>query len=423
MELCIALEFIISSVLLRYIYKSDWIRVIVAIFSCIIMNIFFQICFTFISVEEIYVLEFVLSKILIGIIYTAHVNQFEWKKCFIITGACVLMDLIFYNLLLVFFHYISLNVKNMIAMDCLELLGYILIILIFYNKDIDVCKSIEIMTLKEGIFCTIIITFLCCILWFLSRSLTLQFEQQTSVVFAIILLLIVIFSLFCMEYYLYEKQKKRELVLQMKWNYEFQEQQKKYYQLKEEKNRELYALNHDFVKHLRIVERLIDLEEIQECKEYIRPLVKQVKSKEIFKSGNWVFDCFFCDMILESELNREQWSLVGLFPNLDYVSTNDLCVLFGNIFDNISEAMKEIEPKNRECKIKISSVKNMIFIDIWNKQNNNGKGACDVESKLHGFGLDNVNRVVKKYDGIMETREEEDIFYMRIGLKNIRSEQ
>lgn len=100
----------------------------------------------------------------------------------------------------------------------------------------------------------------------------------------------------------------------------------------------------------------------------------------------------------------------------------DITVILGNLLDNAIEACYELEEEKREIVLLLRMVKNQFFVLIENPFNGTirWKQGRPVTSKKdtcnHGIGLQNVKRVVEKYNGIMEMSEKNNIFKVKIML-------
>lgn len=110
------------------------------------------------------------------------------------------------------------------------------------------------------------------------------------------------------------------------------------------------------------------------------------------------------------------------------MSINFLCVtlwhmsiILGNLLDNAADALAKVDKKILDIKIKYE--RGILYISIYNSYN--GKIIVDKRGKLltgklekenHGLGLESVERIVKKYNGISKISYEEHIFKIDIML-------
>ncbi len=97
----------------------------------------------------------------------------------------------------------------------------------------------------------------------------------------------------------------------------------------------------------------------------------------------------------------------------------DLCVLFGNLFDNAIEAVGKCRKKF--IKINVTERKEYFIINMTNStiNNNIAFGVTSKANKLqHGFGLQSVCDIADKYDGDVDYNLKSGVFEIAVMLKN-----
>ena len=111
----------------------------------------------------------------------------------------------------------------------------------------------------------------------------------------------------------------------------------------------------------------------------------------------------------------------GQLPEECYIDAFDLCTIFSNLLSNAFEAAKKSE--GRSIEVECGYTTDMIFIIIQNDysgniQGSDGKFLTGKSNKeYHGFGLQNIERSVKKYSGNMNI-EVNKKFAVRIRMIN-----
>ncbi|MGL6009098.1 MAG: ATP-binding protein, partial [Culicoidibacterales bacterium] len=115
-------------------------------------------------------------------------------------------------------------------------------------------------------------------------------------------------------------------------------------------------------------------------------------------------------------------------PEKIVIEDFDLCVIFGNIFDNAIEAVQKCPENQRKITLKVF-IKNQNFVlsmqndfigEIKHKKDKIATSKAD--SILHGIGLSNVTQVVEKYQGDYEYYPEVQQFCVKIRIP-LREEQ
>lgn len=98
-------------------------------------------------------------------------------------------------------------------------------------------------------------------------------------------------------------------------------------------------------------------------------------------------------------------AVTGAFKNL---SETDLCALFGNVLDNAIEGCEGVEG-NGEIFVSVRNVRNTLMIKVVNSCVNTSvkkKGWLPASSKkekrLHGWGMESIAMIMKKYQGTMQ---------------------
>lgn len=102
------------------------------------------------------------------------------------------------------------------------------------------------------------------------------------------------------------------------------------------------------------------------------------------------------------------------------LSIYDMNIILTNLLDNSMEAVKSVEDKRIGIYIVYNKNRLQIKIDnLFEGERIKEKGhyvTTKADREGHGYGLKNVAKIVKKYDGIFEIREEGDRFTVEIVL-------
>ena len=112
-----------------------------------------------------------------------------------------------------------------------------------------------------------------------------------------------------------------------------------------------------------------------------------------------------------------------VFSTLPFTD-REIISLFGNLLDNALEACEKINDKERWIKIKIKKKNLLLYIEIANvleempKQIQKEFVSNKKDNGLHGYGMKNIQDIVKKYDGIFEYKVYEDHLIFMISIYN-----
>lgn len=168
------------------------------------------------------------------------------------------------------------------------------------------------------------------------------------------------------------------------------------------------ALRHDLRNHLITLQLLLAEEKQDEANRYISSLLeKTLPLKKTYSTGSDLVDG-----LLSVKLDAGSIQGIDVAVSLDirdgsFLSNFDLCILFGNVIDNALEACAALSPEEHPH-IHISGGKSANTLLLRFENTCKRKTAILVnglpltaktDAQLHGYGLRNVNAVLKKYDG------------------------
>ena len=198
-----------------------------------------------------------------------------------------------------------------------------------------------------------------------------------------------------------------------------QEENYKYLKKKEE---ETHKFRHDIKKHLYLTVKLGSGGKYKEQQDYLKTILGEVEiHKNYVTVHNGIVDAILNRYM---EICKEEgiiFQVKGAMPPHCYVEAYDLCTIFANLLENAVEASKETEEK--QISLTIGFEEDMIFIQQKNVfkgilHMENGQIKTTKQGKEHGYGLKNIEESIKRYNGTMNYRIEEQSFLMEIMLYN-----
>ncbi|MBQ2663812.1 MAG: GHKL domain-containing protein [Clostridia bacterium] len=179
------------------------------------------------------------------------------------------------------------------------------------------------------------------------------------------------------------------------------------------------GIRHDLKNHFATIGALID-EEPQKAHEYIKSLTQnQLQSVIRFvKTDNDSFNAIANAKIAVCE--REGIKVQTRIKNnsLSRLADDEIGIIFGNLFDNAIEAARQAEDKQINLDVTIKGE----YLSIIMTNSVQGSVLADNKSlettkknkSLHGYGTKSINRIVKKYDGMINYFEENGLFGCQI---------
>ena len=106
---------------------------------------------------------------------------------------------------------------------------------------------------------------------------------------------------------------------------------------------------------------------------------------------------------------------------LDFISTGDMCSLFGNMIENAVEAVDRVrEREKRLISVNIRPVAGQVFMSVENcfageVKAVDGLPVTDKENvEYHGYGLKSIRMIAEKYDGVFSYKAENGLFRVSV---------
>ena len=102
------------------------------------------------------------------------------------------------------------------------------------------------------------------------------------------------------------------------------------------------------------------------------------------------------------------------------MSDIDLCVVIGNLIDNAVEACEKVAPEHQFIRLYIGILQKQLYLSVSN-------ATCETVRKFdeqyisskrgnHGHGLKRINKIVDKYGGFINRKNEPGVFVTEIML-------
>ena len=99
------------------------------------------------------------------------------------------------------------------------------------------------------------------------------------------------------------------------------------------------------------------------------------------------------------------------------VDETELCIIIGNLFDNAIEAVKDLPDEQRQIDFSIQNPNGIFRIEMSNpyederrKVEHHYLTTKKGNTEMHGLGLMSVQKIVEKYDGLMEISDTDNVF-------------
>ena len=197
--------------------------------------------------------------------------------------------------------------------------------------------------------------------------------------------------------------------------------EQRYFEEVDQKNAEARMLRHDMNNHLAAVAMLLQEKKTEDAKEYLRHVMEGLEAtKPPVRTGIGVLD----GVLMAKETAAKE---KGIRMTMEFeggmqgcmVPDHELCSLFGNLLDNCVEACERLPQEKRWAKLKVNRQMEMVCIFCENPydeiKKEGGKLVTQkADSKNHGLGIRQMERIVKKHGGTMEIETENNVFSVSI---------
>lgn len=201
-------------------------------------------------------------------------------------------------------------------------------------------------------------------------------------------------------------------------------QQNKYYDnqlnLMKESLESTRALRHDFKNHISTIYAMAENDNKEALLLYLSQMFNTGSNKiKYANSGNMTIDSIINFKIQEAIQKDIQINHELIIPESMLIPSFDMTIILGNLLDNAINATSVLD-KDRNIDIKIWYSKGRMFLKIENTYNgeilikNNKLITTHLDKENHGIGLENVRKVLEKYDGSMDIKYINNIFSVTV---------
>ncbi len=301
--------------------------------------------------------------------------------------------------------YLYTNYKRVIAVLFAKILQFILIK--FFVKNVNFIKYIKDKTL----YIVAVILLLNHTLIFINeRELVVNIERinmdSITILFSLCsiqILLIYILNIF-------SKEMEEKFILKMDLDRKIHDKEIL------DMYTEMIGWRHDFRNHISMISGLLQVSTKEDVISYINEIDDSISKLD----KNIYTDNIAINSILISKMKIAEDKNIKISLNLKInseikVSNVDICTILGNLLDNSIEAC-DIIKDYKFINLKIASENNILVIKISNNTISgyvnevDGKFISTKNKDINGIGLIQVDSIVKKYNGYVNRKYENNIF-------------
>lgn len=179
------------------------------------------------------------------------------------------------------------------------------------------------------------------------------------------------------------------------------------------------GMRHDIKHHLIQIKDYANKGQMGQLEEYIREWEGDIPDNTRFsQSGQKEIDSLLNYMLEKAEMILTHIEVRVSVPNNLDINQYQVNIVLGNLLENAILAASK--SNNKELKVIVEERQGLLYIEIGNSYNQyfvmkNGKLlTTKTDKKAHGFGLENVKRVVEMCDGEMDIQAQKEWFQVKI---------
>ncbi len=188
-----------------------------------------------------------------------------------------------------------------------------------------------------------------------------------------------------------------------------------------EADKKMRAFRHDINGHIKALEGCLNNDDYDTLKLYL----ERMKENSLLKSSKSISGIAAVDAIAGeweeiADSQGIEWKWEGKINTKSEIDLFDLCILFSNILSNAVEAAQRVgEGRKKYITTQVETLRGKIVICVSNScLETTGKSKLLKTSKEdkvnHGFGINNIRRIVEKYEGDLSIKLENSVFEIMV---------
>ncbi len=183
--------------------------------------------------------------------------------------------------------------------------------------------------------------------------------------------------------------------------------------------RGLYQLRHELERKLFTVQYLLEKGNTEEGLRVMRQTIREMcgDAGDISVSQN-IVDTVVANLERKAGADGVKMEKEICFSDNTIMDLADLCVLLGNLLDNAVEAA--VKSVGKQVRISVKEEFACLFIRVSNtysRENSDVKNFVSRKEGVrlrHGYGIQNIREIVRRYGGEFVTRDEGEWFYVEV---------
>jgi len=246
----------------------------------------------------------------------------------------------------------------------------------------------------------------------------LLYKQLISVALcALGVFVLVIINVFVLTLYKTQENffsKLSQMTLQNK-NYENQIAE---FKLMQEAQEKIRAIKHDLKNEHIILLGLLEKEEIEEARTYLKEELGKIHEADVFYTHNSSLNFLLNQKVKEANKLGVHLETEILLPETTSLENEMLAIILGNLLDNATSAANRLSNSDKTVHLILKAFNHNLLIEVSNKFDIVEEKTRQ-NRKVEGFGIKNIKNVVAKYNGIYKQSVEGNVYNTSILFLNI----
>ena len=169
---------------------------------------------------------------------------------------------------------------------------------------------------------------------------------------------------------------------------------------------EMSEFRHNMTERYLMEKMYLEKGDYEALKKYCdNSLEKLHKQRKVSNTGCFYFDSIINYKAAVAETFDIKFETKLMIPRDLKVETEDICICLGNLLDNAIEASKKVKAEERSVCVEIRVDRRNLMMMVSNhyeeerKKSGNHYMTTKKEKYRHGFGLNIIRKIARRYDG------------------------
>lgn len=188
-------------------------------------------------------------------------------------------------------------------------------------------------------------------------------------------------------------------------------------ELMQTSTQELQAFRHDLNNQFVAMNELLIKGKYDDLKVHLQTLSKLTGERSVYSTtGNVAVDGIINYKLQNAMINHIRVTADIAVPSELSIEIADIITILGNLFDNALSAIMQLPEEERSLSLKLVYGQERLIISMSNpyktdvRYENGEIVTTKKDTRNHGFGIKNIEKVVEKYNGYMEITHDNQIF-------------